>query len=129
MSYTIVAFLRRAASFSDPSSGLFHLLFIIVCFGDVAEFLSEARERYRRLVSNNSNLAADSIIQTSRRCGPVGGRGQNVLRYGKYIEYKSCQINKINVVPITIIFPTTNERNALIRAGKKKILSSAELGQ
>lgn len=32
---------------------------------------------------------------------------KTVLAYGKYIEYKSCQINKINVVPITIISLST----------------------
>lgn len=37
-------------------------------------------------------------------------REKNVLPYGKYIEYKSCQINKINVVPITIIFDDDDER-------------------
>lgn len=61
---------------------------------------SKAKGRYRRLDSNNSNLAADSIIQSHK----------DILWYGKYIEYKSCQINKINVVPITIAFDNRSER-------------------
>lgn len=55
--------------------------------------------------SNNSSLAAVFIIQIlNANRKTVKADDENVLPYGKYIEYKSCQINKINVVPITIIF-------------------------
>lgn len=52
--------------------------------------------------SNNSNLLTYSIIE--REGGSCERRKSSSLSHGKYIEYKSCQINKINVVPITIIF-------------------------
>lgn len=88
---------------SDPSYRLLPSFFslhqvlvtLLVC---VAAVRNESERRWSRTDSNNSEF---------RFCfhySDAGKQEKIVLPYGKYIEYKSCQINKINVVPITIIF-------------------------
>lgn len=94
-------YLRR--SYLDPSSRFT----IIVSSSDVAGYtrIMMLKRKCRRMDmdSNNSNLATDFIIRSRVREGGWGPQTK-VLSHGKYVEYKSCQINKINVVPITVIF-------------------------
>lgn len=93
-SYTTFVFLNTTCL--DLSFRIFPR-FAFVWLDDVAAFFLLVRNDNEGWSdSNNSNFVSVSIIQMLER--------KNVLPYGKYIEYKSCQINKINVVPITIIF-------------------------
>lgn len=58
------------------------------------------------LDSNNSNLFADSIIRRVKRHSQKGRSPSPLHEHfiELFIEHKSCQINKINAVPISIIF-------------------------
>jgi hypothetical protein len=94
------------------------MLFIVFLKYCAGFFLSTRNGNERRRSDSNNSLLFPLF-----KCW----KEKNVLPYGKYIEYKSCQINKINVVPITIIFDETarerkKERELLWFKQKKSVL-------